>query len=349
MRIVIATVQVPFVCGGAEAHAESLREALVSAGHEAEIVRVPFKAYPPERIVDHALACRLLDLSESTGTPVDLLIGLKFPAYLIPHRNKVLWILHQHRMAYELWNHPLAGDLIGLPYGAEVRAAIFRLDGRFIPEARAVFANSINVARRLKHFCGIEATPLYHPPPHAEKFSCADAEDYLFFPSRLGPLKRQTLVLEALIHTSLPVRVRFAGSADNPAYDAWLKERAVRLGVQDRVEWLGHISEAEKRQQYARALGVVYPPEDEDYGYVTHEAMLSAKPIVTCIDSGGPLEFLQDRKTGLIVQPTPGSLAEGMDTLWRDRLQAKTWGQKGQWRYGSMRISWTNVVQRLLA
>src|SRR5262245_8557462 len=83
MRILIATVQVPFIRGGAEVHAEGLRDALIDSGHEAEIIAVPFKWYPPERIIDHMLACRLLDVTEVMGTPVDLLIGLRFPAYLI--------------------------------------------------------------------------------------------------------------------------------------------------------------------------------------------------------------------------------------------------------------------------
>src|SRR5437773_2205296 len=123
MRILIATVQVPFVRGGAEVLAEGLRDALHREGHQAEIVAIPFKWYPPERILDQMLACRLLDLTESSGTPVDRVIGLKFPAYLIPHPNKVLWIVHQHRSAYDLWDHPL-GDLINFPNGVQVRDAI---------------------------------------------------------------------------------------------------------------------------------------------------------------------------------------------------------------------------------
>ncbi|HMF58514.1 MAG TPA: hypothetical protein VK619_19370, partial [Pyrinomonadaceae bacterium] len=195
MRILIATTQVPFIRGGAEAHAEGLRDALIASGHETEIVAMPFKWYPPEKILEHMLACRLTDLTEVSGTPVDLLIGLKFPAYLIPHPNKVLWILHQFRTAYELWDHPL-GDLIYSPNGAEVRDSIRRADMKLIPEAKKVFANSANVARRLKEFCGIDAEPLYHPPPNAEKFYSSDMEDYFFFPSRLCLPKRQALVLE---------------------------------------------------------------------------------------------------------------------------------------------------------
>lgn len=348
MRILIATSQVPFIRGGAEIHAEGLRDALRAAGHEAEIINIPFKWYPPERILDHMLACRLLDVTEVAGTPVDMLIGLKFPAYLIPHPNKVLWILHQHRTAYELWDHPLS-DLVYYANGSQVRDAIERADRQLIPEARAVYANSLTVAARLKKYCDIEAAPLYHPPPHAEKFYTARAEDYLFFPSRLCVPKRQTLVIEALAHTRHPIRVRFAGVPDYPSYSEELTALARKLEVEGSIEWMGEVTEDEKRRLYAHALGVIYPPMDEDYGYVTLEAMLASKPVVTCADSGGPLEFVQDKETGLISEPTPGQMAAAFDTLWERRDRAAEWGKNGRALYDRMGLSWSNVVERLLS
>jgi glycosyltransferase involved in cell wall biosynthesis len=348
MRILIATTHVPFIRGGAEAHAEGLREALVAEGHEAEIIAIPFKWYPPEKILDHMLACRLLDLTEVAGTPVDLLIGLKFPAYLIPHPNKVLWILHQFRTAYELWDHPL-GDLIYSPNGDAVRDAIREADGNLIHQARKVFANSANVARRLKNFCDIDSTPLYHPPPHAEKFHPERLEDYFFFPSRLCRPKRQALVLEALAHTRERVRIRFAGSADNPIFEKELRALTRKLRVSDRVEWLGQVSEEAKQLLYACSRGVVYPPVDEDYGYVTLEAMLSAKPVITCADSGGPLEFVQHGRTGLIAEPTAENLGAAMDRLWVNAEDARRLGEAGRTHYEQMGISWKNVVRKLLS
>lgn len=348
MRIVIATVQVPFVRGGAEVLAEGLREVLHAQGHEAEIVTMPFKWYPPERIMDHMLICRLLDLTESSGTPVDRVIGLKFPAYLIPHPNKVLWILHQHKAAYELWDHPL-NDLSQLPNSSRIRDAIHRADQQFIPEAKRIFTIATTVSDRLKKYCGIESVPLYHPPRHAKRFYCAEAEDYLFFPSRLAPVKRQSLVLEAMAQTRQPIRLRFAGTADSPLYTEELKRRALKLGVDHRVEWLGHVTEEEKRRCYAHARGIIFPPLDEDYGYVTLEAMLASKPVITCEDAGGPLEFVRHEKTGLIARATPEGLASAMDNLWSDREQAKALGEAGRARYRALNISWSEVVKRLLS
>ena len=348
MRILIATVQVPFIRGGADAHAEGLRDALCASGNQAEIVSVPFKWYPPEIILDHMLACRLLDLTEAAGTPIDLLIGLKFPAYLIPHPRKVMWLLHQHRTAYDLWDHSL-GDLIYSPNGMEVRDAIWQADRQSISQSTAIYANSGNVAKRLKHYCGIDSTPLYHPPPHAEQYYSAPAEEYLLFPSRLCQPKRQSLVLEALAYTKQPVRVRFTGSPDHHSYEEELKALARKLRVHGRVEWMGQVSEEDKRHLYARALGVIYPPLDEDYGYVTLEAMLAAKPVITCADSGGPLEFVLHEKTGLIAEPSPENLAKALDQIWKDREQAKRWGEAGRTLYHQMNITWAGVVRKLLA
>jgi glycosyltransferase involved in cell wall biosynthesis len=347
MNIIIATVHVPFTYGGAEIHAEELCAAIRRAGHRVEVVAIPFKWYPPDKIFDHILACRLLDLTESHGKVIDRLIALKFPAYFIPHPNKILWILHQHRTAYDLWDHWLS-DLIHTSDGLAVRDAIRRADRNVLPEARAIFANSANVARRLKEHCEIEAKPLYHPPRNADRFYCAEAESFIFCPARINPGKRQLLVIEALAQTRSPLSVRFAGVADEPSYETELRRRANELKVNDRIQWLGQIDEEEKLRQYATCLAVVYPPVDEDYGYVTLEAMLASKPVITCTDSGGPLEFVQDRETGLIVNPTADSMAEAMECVFENRKQSLLWGQQGRQLYDSLGITWENVLTHLL-
>lgn len=348
MRVLIATVRVPFVNGGAESLAAGLRDALLAAGHETEILAIPFKWYPAERILDHMLACRLFDLSESSGTAIDLVIGLKFPAYLIPSENKVIWLLHQHRQAYDQWGHDI-GDLDKAANGLQVRRAIRQADDSLMPQAKAIYTIAGNVSKRLRRFNEIDSEPLYHPPRHANKFFCGRPEPYLFYPSRLSPSKRQSLVLRALARTREKVCVRFAGAADDPLYADKLKEAARRLGVRDRVQWLGRVDEEEKRRQYAHATAIVFPPYDEDYGYVTLEAMLSAKPVITCHDSGGPLEFVDPERTGLVVDPTPAALAKALDIAWRDRDRMQQYGDAGRARYASMNISWSHVVRKLTA
>jgi len=344
-NILICTTQVPFTTGGAESHVEGLRRAFVEAGYNAEVAAVPFKWYPPEEIMRGALAWRMLDLSEANGKPVDLVVGMKFPAYLVAHPRKVLWIMHQYRAAYNLWGTPF-DDLSTHPEGARIRDLVRHCDERFIPESRKVFANSRTVAERLRRYNRIESEPLYHPPPRAERLRCGEQGDYIFYPSRLEPQKRQELLIEALSHTRTPVRAVFAGgSRDLKHYETLAK----RHGVGARVSLRGFVSEDEIIELYANALGVCYLPFDEDYGYVTLEGMLASKPVLVPRDGGGATEFVEHDGEGFISDPEPRALAEWLDVLYDDRERARRMGERGREKLTAANLSWRNVVEKIIA
>ena len=128
MKIAIATVQVPFIRGGAEILADSLQRELRARGFEADIVTIPFKWYPPERLLDCMMMARLTDLTEVNGQRIDRVIALKFPAYYVEHPDKVCWLLHQHRQAYDLFGTEY-GDLHHTEAGRNVTTEIRRWDG----------------------------------------------------------------------------------------------------------------------------------------------------------------------------------------------------------------------------
>jgi glycosyltransferase involved in cell wall biosynthesis len=344
-NILICTTQVPFTTGGAESHVEGLRRAFVEAGYNAEVAALPFKWYPPGEIMRGALAWRMLDLSEANGKPIDLVVGMKFPAYLVAHRRKVLWIMHQYRAAYNLAGTPF-DDLSTYPEGARVREMIRHCDERFIPEARKVFANSRTVAERLLRYNRIESEPLYHPPQRAERLRGGGQGDYVFYPSRLEPQKRQELLIEALYFTRTPVRVVFAGGSRDPQH---YESLARHHGVAGRVDFRGFVGEEEMVELYAGALGVCYLPFDEDYGYVTLEGMLSSKPVVVPSDGGGAAEFVGHGSEGFVTEPDPRAVAESLDALYSDREAARRMGERGREKLLSMNLSWRNVVEKLVA
>ncbi|MGL4499753.1 MAG: glycosyltransferase family 4 protein, partial [Planktothrix sp.] len=308
---------------------------------------IPFQTYPPERILDGMLVCRLLDLSNSFGKSIDRLIALKFPAYLIPHPCKILWVLHQYRQAYELWGNPTFGDLELSAQGSQIRETIIRADNHAFAEARAIFSNSRNVARRLQKFNQVESKPLYHPPQNSELFYCQLEESYFFFPSRMNAIKRQNLILDALAQTKNPVKIVFSGNPEGN-FGNVLDHKIKTLNLESRVHFVGHISNQEKLDYYAKSLAVIYPPFEEDYGYVTLEAMLSSKAVITCQDSGGPLEFVRHRETGLVAEPNPLDLANAMDELWENRTWAAQLGRSGLDFYQSLNITWSNAVNQLV-
>src|SRR5690606_24361689 len=125
-----------------------------------------------------------------------------------------------------------------------------------------------------------------HPPPLAAKLKPGPYGDYFYFPSRISALKRQALVLEALAKTKTAARVVFSGRPDSKYDGELFQERIRELGIAGRVEWRGYVSSQEMLDLYANARGVVFPPFDEDLGYVTLEAMIAAKPVIITTDSG---------------------------------------------------------------
>lgn len=348
MRIAVVHPQTPFVRGGAEAHTEALCRALVAAGHEAEIVAVAGKWYPATELVHHMAVWRSLDLSESNGIPIDAVIALKFPAYLVRHERKIVWLIHQHRSAYELWDHPEFADLSRQEEGPAVRDMIRRADRVALSEAKRVFTNSRNVQRRLWDSLRISSEPLYHRSPLTDALLAmepAEPGDYVLFPSRMEPLKRQWLAVEAMRYVRSDVRLVLVGAGpDEPA----LRERVRRAGLERRVAFEIGVPDERLAHLYLGALAVYYGPYDEDYGYVTLEGFAARRPVVTLADSGGPLEFVADGETGLVVPPEPRAIAEAFDRLHADRATARRLGEAGRAVLRSTVPPWPEVVARLL-
>ena len=340
MKVLVTANLTPFMYGGADSHISGLVAALRGHGYEAEILRLPFKFNPPAEVERLMEFCEGSEFSRPNDIEIDCMISLQFPGYGMRHPNHVAWVMHQHRLAYELYGRQPADPALDRLCD---RARVY--DREALSRTRALFANSQRVAERLKKYNGLDAAPLYHPPAMAERYFAADAEAYVFYPSRLERLKRQDLLIEAARLLRSPVAVLIAGDGGQRNYYESLIEQ---YGLRDRVKLLGRITDGEKIAFYARSLGVFFGPYDEDYGYVTLEAMLSAKPVITCTDSGGPLEFVQNGGTGWIVSPDPQAVAERIDWLYEHRDQARDMGRAGRERYDAFEISWGAVVQALV-
>lgn len=347
MKIVIATSQALFVKGGAEFLAENLRTAIIKAGHQAEIVNIPFMDRPLEIIEEQIIASRLMEISASWAGKTDLCIGLKFPAYFIPHPNKVLWMLHQHRAAYELFDTPYS-NIKNNDMGNAIRNVIYNADNRYLPEAKKIFTISENVSERLKKYNGISSIPLYHPCPGMEQFYCDGYEDYILVPSRITTAKRQFLALQALSMTKTKVQFYILGKADSEVEKEKLVSFVEEHNLQKRVRFLDYVSQEEKIKLYANAKAVLFIPKDEDYGYITLEAMASSKMVITATDSGGPLEFLDNHRNGIIVEPKEQDIAEALDKVWNSQTMAEEYGKNARKKLDEMEITWDRVIKELV-
>jgi glycosyltransferase involved in cell wall biosynthesis len=319
--------------------AEDLVEALRRGGHEAELVTVPFKWYPGTRVLDQALLWRLVDLSESDGSPIDRVIATKFPAYCVRHPNKVAWVLHQFRQAYD-YDRTELGQFGEAPVDRATRRAVERLDTVSLGEAKHVFATSQNVAARLQRFNGIDAQVLPHPP-QALPYRTAESEGFVLSVNRLDRAKRIDLLIEA---AKREPGLRIVVTGEGPD-----GERLERLasGLNGQVEFVGRVDPERLADLYARCLAVYYAPLDEDFGMVPYEAFLSGKPVVTTLDAGGPLEVVHDRQTGMVVAPEPSELARACAYLASHLDEATTWGRAGQ--AIAERVTWDACVDALLS
>lgn len=340
MRILIPSIHVPFICGGAQLMTGGLQKALINHGHEVEVIRFPFKFSPETYLSELMNFCQKNNFEEFNGYYIDQVIALQFPAYYVQHPNKTLWLMHQHRAVYELYDMQNKTNEL-----QSLRKKIIELDTKELADFNQHFSMCQNVSNRLLKYNGIASQPVYHPPVNADKFYNEPSENYIFCPSRLESLKRQDLLINALQYTKTNVQVIIAG--DGGQLNVY-QQLAENLNVSHKLRFVGYITEQEKILFYAHSLGVFFGPYDEDYGYITLEAMLSSKPVITCVDSGGPLEFVINSETGFITDPLPEQIAEKMDFLFNNKLTAKVLGEQGREHYETKEICWENVVDKLV-
>lgn len=343
-RILICGTQIPFARGGAEALVQSLQEQLQQRGFDVERVVLPFAWAPRVQIFRSAMAWRLLDLTAAGEVPVDLVICTRFPSYAVRHPNKVVWLIHQFRQVYEL----LDTEFSDFKETSEDQAAIemvHRLDRSALSEARRLFTISGNTASRLKRYLDLDAQPLYPPSPLREALTPGESGEYILSVGRLDPMKRTDLLIAGLARARGPLRAMVVG--EGPELES-LRELSGRLGVDDRVEFVGRVDDEKLATLYSGALGVFYAPFDEDYGYVTVEAFHSGKPVITSADSGGVLEFVEHDVTGLVAKrPTAEAMAALLDRLWNEREEAAAMGERGLASVADM--DWDHVVASLTA
>jgi glycosyltransferase involved in cell wall biosynthesis len=318
-----------------------LAQQLKARGFLVDVVNIPFKWYPVVDIVKQALRWRFAEITESNGAPIDMVIPTKFPSYLVKHPLKVTWLFHQHREVYDLYGTSYC-SFTDDPEEQEIRKTIIDMDNKTLRESRGIYTISKNVSARLERFNGIGSEPLYPPPHYAGRYQKGEFGDYALYAGRLDQLKRCDLLIESFRHVDPPARLVIAGRG--PQLEN-LERQVERLGLGDRVHFTGFIPDDELLALYAGAFGVLYAPVDEDYGYVTVEAFLSGKPVVTCTDSGGTLEFVEDGRSGYVVEPNAEALGAAVNKLFADRSRARDMGAAGSPSVEG--IGWDHVIDTL--
>lgn len=342
LRILICTSQVPFVRGGAELLVEGLRDALRTRGHTVDIVRLPYRWQPHSHLLDSILAWRMIDVNEVDGVPVDLVIATKFPSYYVNHKHKVIWLVHQHRQAYD-WYGGSFSDFVNTPEDRVIRDALIQADNAAFAEAHGLYAISANVAERAKRYNYVQPAPLYPPSAYRDQLHHVAYGDYILSDARLDAAKRLDLLIRAVARMQTPFRIVLTSTGPERAA---LEALVTQLGLRARVEFRGFVSTADLIELYAHARAVFYAPIDEDYGFTTVQAMQASKAVVTCSDSGGTLEFVRDGHNGIICPPEPSAIAHALDRLAQDPSVAAAYGANGP--ASVAHVTWERVIDALL-
>jgi glycosyltransferase involved in cell wall biosynthesis len=343
MKILVATSDVPFVEGGHRVIASALIQALRGAGHDAELLTTPtnrfgrqFAAYTATRFTDVELT--------GAGERIDRVISLRYPSYALKHPNHVCWLNHRMREYYDLWES-WSGNLSwkGKLKEKTRRALIHKADHHYLTKnLRKLFAQSKHIQQGLLHWGNIPSEVLYPPPP-PRNYEVALYGDFILSPSRLTPLKRVPLLIEAMARTK-------AGRAiilgEGPDYER-LKSMIKQHSLNERVELLGHVSEEEMLILYSRCRAVFYAPFQEDFGLVTVESFECKKPVITANDSGGPVELVQNQTSGFVCEPDPQSVTNAIEKLFDDPGLAEKMGIAGFQSIAD--ITWPKTIEKLLS
>jgi glycosyltransferase involved in cell wall biosynthesis len=307
-----------------------------------QIVSVPFTDAPKEELFAGVEAWRLLDVTRAAGGDVDLVIPTKFPTYFARHPRKVLWLVHQHRAAYELAGTRFS-DFDHTPRDVALRRRLIEADTRMLRECTGHFTIARTVSDRMLKYNGIASEALYNPPKLASRLRPGPYGDYVLTVTRLEHVKRVDLTIDTFEKTAASVRLLIAGDG---SIRHELGDYIERRGLRDRVMLLGRVDDDRLVELYAGCRAVLFAPYQEDYGYVTLEAFLSRKPVITARDSGGTLEFVVDGVNGYVCEPTPEALADAVNRLAADASLAAALGERGHGVAAA--ITWDTVVDRLI-
>jgi glycosyltransferase involved in cell wall biosynthesis len=324
--------------GGHLTIARALVEAARESGHDARLVLTP----------DYGFGRQTRSYWANFRTDVrhyDQVITLRHPSYAVRHRRHVCWLNHTMREYYDQWPEFAASISRKNRVKEGVRRLLTHAVDRHLltRHVTRVVAQSRTIQRRLADDFGVDAKVVYPPPPQ-RPYRTDEYGDFVFAVSRLMPMKRLDLVLRALAEPrARGVRAVIAGDGERRGD---LEDLAAALGVLDRVRFLGRIDDRTLLDHLARCRAVCFTPKREDYGFVTVEAFASAKPVITCHDSGGPAEIVVDGETGLVCDAAPSAVADALARLTDDRPLAERLGANAARHAASMR--WDAVVRQLV-
>jgi glycosyltransferase involved in cell wall biosynthesis len=344
MRIAVVTSSPPMAEGGHMVIARSLSQALRDAGHDSDVIITPQNRFG--RQASAYLATWFTDVNASDGRRIDRVISLRYPSYAVRHEQHVCWLNHTMREYYDLWDRFSTTLSSKALVKERVRRAAIQAADRYLlgRNVKKLFVQSLTIQQRLAMWPEIGSTVLYPPAPQ-RSYHCDVYGDFIFMVSRLTALKRAHLLIEALATPQgSGIKAVIAGEGEELSP---LQALITVHNLHDRVRLVGRLDERGLVDYLARCRAVCFPPLQEDFGFVTVEAFASHKAVVTCRDSGGPAELVNDGVNGFVCDPAPESIAVALRRLTDDVALAERLGSAAF--ASGAQLNWVDAVRQLTA
>ena len=133
------------------------------------------------------------------------------------------------------------------------------------------------------------------------------------FLGRLHPRKTVENILYGVVKSECQnVRVYIIGNGDE-VYERFLRTEAERLGISDRVHFLGFVNGREKYERLAQLDALFVPSDMENFGMIVPEALIVGTPVMASL--GTPWESLDEEGCGWWRDNSPEKIAEVIDTV----------------------------------
>lgn len=303
----------------------------------------------------------------------DLVIATQPPSFAVNHPNVVVLFYHHLKIFYDMYEVYMKCIASDEKLHAETAKLIRKIDKQYITNDKFYLAGSQHVANRLKHFNGIkeEQIQVFKAGINDTYFNYKGATsfEYPLCVGRHEFPKRPELFISAMKY--LPeLQGSLVGTGgrteDLKIIDAYLQDSYAKGNeVDGEVLWQevifkahelkyaksnasnvifkGKIPDKEVMKEYAKALCVICPSYEEDYGLTAIEAMAFGKPVIACSDGGGYAEFIEEGKNGFIVEPTGKAIAEKIKYL-KDNPDVLQEMSKNAYE-SSRKYSWDQVME----
>jgi glycosyltransferase involved in cell wall biosynthesis len=221
-----------------------------------------------------------------------------------------------------------------------------RIDINLVKYADEIITNSRFTSGNVKRIYKRNSIPISGLGVDIKKFKpTKNKENFIFVASRLTKFKKVDVAIKAMKYLKdykdLNLYIGAGGEEEEN-----LRKLAKDIKVEDKVNFLGWVSQKELSYYYSKAAVVLFMSVNEPCGLVPLEAMASGTPTIAT-NTGGPKETIIDGKTGFLVKPNnPVAVSNKIKILLENKKMLRRMSRDAR-KHVEKNFTWDAVVDRL--